>query len=646
MPNELVPAVRPHGWSGSVGKFLKVGEAIILSELVAAFPSASPEQASAWKHSITTLRTALEMTVATNLAAASGSIILEYQLPMEARRPDVVLLLPDVVLVLEFKGKTRPTDPDVDQAHAYARDLRSYHSLCAETDVVPILVLNGATDFWSNTRGVTVVGRIALQDAVIDAVRDKVKPAPSLEEFLAEDAYRPLPTLVHAARELFEKGTLRRIRRASAATDATAQAASAIIHQAAATSTRRLILISGVPGAGKTLVGLRLVHEHFVDDLKVERTGGLPTSPAVFLSGNGPLVQVLQHELRAPGGGGRVFVRGVKDYVARYERNAALVPPEHVLVFDEAQRAYDAAMVAEKHKTDPSQSKSEPEHFIEFANRIPRWCVVVGLIGGGQEIHKGEEAGLRQWADAIEKVSNHAEWVVHTPPQLGASFANLNHRIEPALTLDVSLRSHLASDLHAFVAGLVSKSPYPPAELRKLALKLEEDGHDLHVTQDLELSKAYLRSRYADDPGARFGILASSRDRTLNRFGIPNDFQATKRVNFGPWYGDDEDEQGGQSCRRLTSCVTEFGAQGLELDAALVAWGTDFRLKDRSWSIEQMARYQNRGAPVLDPWQLRSNAYRVLLTRARDASVIYVPELPELRETFDYLCSAGFRLLR
>jgi DUF2075 family protein len=117
-------------------------------------------------------------------------------------------------------------------------------------------------------------------------------------------------------------------------------------------------------------------------------------------------------------------------------------------------------------------------------------------------------------------------------------------------------------------------------------------------------------------------------------------------VRFGPWYGDPEGEPGGRSCRYLRDCVTEFGAQGLELDAALVAWGTDFMRRDGQWSIERMARYQRKGALVMDPARLRANSYRVLLTRARDANVVFVPQLPELDETYDYLRAAGFRELR
>ncbi len=98
-------------------------------------------------------------------------------------------------------------------------------------------------------------------------------------------------------------------------------------------------------------------------------------------------------------------MRGVKDYVKTYSSRPGLVPPEHVLVFDEAQRAFDADMVAAKHAGHAGgrTHRSEPEHFIEFAGRIPEWCVVIGLIGGGQEIHVKEEAGLARGREPVRK---------------------------------------------------------------------------------------------------------------------------------------------------------------------------------------------------------------------------------------------------
>ncbi|MFO0961543.1 MAG: DNA/RNA helicase domain-containing protein [Phycisphaerales bacterium] len=446
------------------------------------------------------------------------------------------------------------------------------------------------------------------------------------------------------ARELFTHGTLRRVRRAEGATRPAVELLTQITREAAATGTRRLVLLSGVPGAGKTLVGLQLVHAHWLDDLSVERGGGKPAAPAVFLSGNGPLVDVLQYELRGAGGGGKVFVRGVKDYVKRYLGRDALVPPEHVLVFDEAQRAYSREMVAAKHKIPVESAESEPELFVRIAERIPRWCVVLGLIGGGQEIHKGEEDGIAAWRKAIESSPGASEWSVHCPPAMARAFEGWGQvQTHPQLSLDQELRFHLTRDVHLLVAKLLDASP--ARENRPLAERLEADGFHLRVTRDLAVARQYLRDRFAEDPERRFGIVASSRDKDLTRFRIYNDFQSTKRIRFGPWYGASEDDPSEASCRLLRDCVTEFGAQGLELDGALVAWGTDLRMREGRWDMSKARSYARDAVPLRDPGQLRLNSYRVLLTRGREGSVIFVPPLDELDETASYFTESGIRSL-
>ena len=607
---------------------------------------ASTEQVRAWRDAVPVLQRELGEVVAIDSATGSHHAVLEYRLPMEFRRIDAVLLLRETVVVLELKGKWAPSDADIDQAHAYARDLRCYHAECADRPVHVVLVPTLARGPQEPRRGVEVCGPDEL-DGLIERLDRRMHGAPplSVQRFLDPAAYRPLPTLVRAARELFEHGDLARIRKAAAATDPAVELLATLSRDAAAHGRRKLVLLSGVPGAGKTLVGLRLAHAHFVDDLAVARAGGKPPAPAVFLSGNGPLVEVLQYELRGAGGEGRTFVRGVKQYVERYARNPKLVPTEHVLVFDEAQRAFDAARVAESHGYAVADARSEPQWFIDFAERVPGWCVVLALIGSGQEIHKGEEAGTGQWADALREPGRSGDWDVHGPVALSEHFAGLAYACHAELSLDVSLRSHLALDLHRFVAGLVRSRPAAVAELADIAATLHTAGHDLRITRDLDSAKAYLRERYADAPSARYGLLASSRDRDLPAFGIDNGFQATKRVRFGPWYGDDEDAPDSRSCRLFEACVTEFGAQGLELDAALVAWGTDYRMEQGRWSIARSRGFKRGGAPVRDPARLRENAYRVLLTRARDASVVFVPPTTVMDETHAFLVEAGFRPL-
>jgi hypothetical protein len=360
-------------------------------------------------------------------------------------------------------------------------------------------------------------------------------------------------------------------------------------------------------------------------------------------------VQVLQDALKDAGGGGKVFVRDVKQYVRYYSQRQHSIPPEHLLVFDEAQRAWDADQVGRKHApangpaggrsrdATPPTEKSEPEHFVEFAERIPQWCVVVGLVGSGQEIHAGEESGLGQWRRAIEGCRDAGAWTVHAPPAVADLFAGsrLNADWDPALNLDTEIRYHLAPRLHDFVEILLERGS--SAEAAPLAEELYQGGHRLYVTRDLEAAKRFARERYTDAPEARYGLLASSKDKDLPRFGVDNTYQTTKRLRVGRWYNARNDDP--ESCCRLDTVATEFSAQGLELDLAVLAWGSDYVRRDGRWSIERAGstRYAR------DPFRLRQNVYRVLLTRGRDGTVIYVPKGEWFDETFDYLQASGVR---
>ena len=586
----------------------------------------SSEQIGAWDDAIAPLQQEVREILTEDPTASTYSTILEYELPLESRRPDVILLVRGGVVVLELKGKARPSQADLDQAAAYARDLRSYHRECAGVIVTPVLVPTQARGYLGLEGGVHIVGPDYLDALVVDlAHAGDVAVVPS-ERFLSPDAYRPLPTLVEAARELFETKKLRHIERAHACVEPCLATLSEIVMDAARTKTRRLVLLTGIPGAGKTLVGLQLVHSRYLDDLTVARSTGKPTAPGVFLSGNGPLVQVLQHQLREPGGAGRTFVRGVKDYIKAHSRG--LVPDQHVLVFDEAQRAWDAARVAAKQEIDTPLS--EPQLFIDFASRIPEWCVVVGLIGTGQEIYTGEEGGLLLWREAVETARAPGEWRVHGPIAPRPTFADMltPYTVESSLNLDVELRQHSARDLHRFIAGLLEHEP--PAALASQAEALERESFTLRLTRDARIAKAYLRERYSGDAQSMFGILASARDKNL-------DVDVAYNRKLGAWYS----SEGSRSCRHLDECVTEFEAQGLELDGAILVWGTDFRLLHGRWDVTLQKRYRAFNIPR-DAFKLRMNAYRVLLTRARDGICVYVPPMSELDETYGYLRASGF----
>jgi DUF2075 family protein len=203
--------------------------------------------------------------------------------------------------------------------------------------------------------------------------------------------------------------------------------------------------------------------------------------------------------------------------------------------------------------------------------------------------------------------------------------------------------------LHQFVANLIDDKhggASVVAETVAIAQGLHDGGLKLWLTRDLALAKSYLRERYSKQPDARFGLVASSRDKLLEEFGVPNSWQATKQVRLGPWFSDGDESR--SSCRQLDTCATEFNVQGLELDMALLCWGADFVRADGTWSNAHARRYSARDAkrvPVQDALQLRRNAYRVLLTRGRDGAVVFVPPVPLLDETWQYLVDFGFRTL-
>jgi len=636
------PDQAAYGWQSDLPTFYGTQPRVVRVKLEDFIPDAGTEQIRAWDASIPWLQRECRELVDAYAPANTYTAILEYELPRESRRPDVIILENGVVVVLELKGKDAPSQADIDQVFCYARDLRSYHAECADRPVHAVLVPTRADRTPRTLDGVHVVGPGGVDRLLLECTKVPASSPLTPEAFLRRDAYAPLPSLVRAARDLFAREALPRIKRARAATEPAVNRVIEIAHRAAATSTRHLVLLTGVPGAGKTLVGLQLVHAGFLDDLAIPRAGGdKPSAPAVFLSGNGPLVQVLQDALKEAGGGGKVFVRDVKNYVKHYSQRKSSIPPEHLLVFDEAQRAWDAEQVGRKHTGSRGQTedRSEPEHFIEFAERIPGWCVVVGLVGTGQEIHTGEEGGLVQWRRAIEGSPNPSAWTVHGPPALRDVFeqSRVTTDWSPALSLDTEIRYHLAPRLRDFVEALLERGS--SAEAALLAEELYKGGHRIYVTRDLEAAKRHARERYSNTADARYGLLASSKDKDLPRFGVDNTYQTTKRLRVGRWYNAPQNDA--ESCCRLDTVATEFSAQGLELDLAIVAWGSDYVRRHGRWSIERSGKTRF----ARDPLRLRQNVYRVLLTRGRDGTVVFVPADAWFDETFEFLREARIRIL-
>jgi hypothetical protein len=606
-------------WEGSVADLLATTEPRLIEDLESHHKRCcgEPPVASnyaAWRGSIRALQTALDAVSREHPHLNSAHVVFEYELPRErGRRPDVVLLVGRTVLVLEFKEYAHAIPPHLDQVEAYARDLSEYHEASHERHVIPVLVLTQCRVDGESDR-VRVTSGDGLASVVRETTRD-TGPGQSCdpEGWLASD-YAPLPSLVSAARTIFNHEPLPHIRRAESAGIPQTLASLARIEDAARdTDTCHLALVTGVPGAGKTLVGLQYVYQahHDRDD----------EQGAVFLSGNGPLVKVLQHTLKS-----RVFVQDVLGFLKTYGGNSDTRPREHVWVFDEAQRAFDAELALEKRGV----AVSEPEDFLRLSERLESWALMIGLIGQGQEIHRGEEAGLAQWNEAIAAMDR--PWTVHCPPPLASLFtaADAVH-VDGHLGLDATLRSHRATDVHAWVGSLLDGDL---AACRMLAPGLLGAGFEVYVTREIETARIYVRERYKDAMDARYGLLASARDKSLTYYGFLNDWNYTKNLRVGPWFADDPDSK--YSCCALRETATEFQCQGLELDMPIVGWGSDLFWTDQGWQIKSSKRSSLR-----NPRQIRMNAYRVLLTRGRDGFIVFVPPESEFDATHSALVRAG-----
>jgi hypothetical protein len=613
--------LQPHGWSGSITRFLSKSNEDILDSLSSYYGSSFSEevgqsQKNAWAEQLNVLHR--ELAVLTNLRPDSKdwSLILEYELPRErGRRPDVILLAGPAVIVLEFKGHHTTSRVAVDQLQAYAKDIQHYHSVSHERTIHSLLVLSRGEAVPAEFEKIWIVYRQDLgnQLAILQLpAGDSV----SLMEWLASP-YVPLPSLVTAARTIFEHDPLPPIRRAESAGIPEALDA---LRQAAAVAKQRgerhLALVTGVPGAGKTLVGLQ-----FVYGSGIEASEGI--QDAIFLSGNGPLVKVLQYALKSS-----VFVRDVHGFLKQYGGNKRKTPNEHIWVYDEAQRAWDVERVRESR----SDGFSEPEDFVRLADRMPDWALVVGLIGEGQEINRGEESGLVQWNDALTVLD--LPWTVHTPKRLASLFTEAHSVIEnDGLDLTESLRSHLAQEVPQWIVAVL-EGRFDVA--RELMTTIAEQGFDAYVTRDLAAAQMYLQQRYAGHESKRYGLLASSKANNLDKYGIRNGFMYSSRVRIGQWYNDPP--MSPDSCCQFREVATEFSSQGLELDFPLVCWGDDLRWED-GW-ISKPVRDRR------DPHQLKLNSYRVLLSRGRDGFIVWVPpEDKPLDLTYEAFVSAGLRIL-
>jgi len=609
---------RQYGWAGTVKDFLGTPAEQLLSPLEEHLFGllklhAAATQVSAWTEEVAILHMALRDAARVRMDLLGWGIVFEYELLLEGgRRPDVVLITGSDVVSIEFKSTGHINVADVDQSAAYARDLAEYHSGTHDLNVHALLVPTTLKSPSTSIDGVEVIKPNDLTDFLLRLPGSEIVDV----DAWVNSAYEPIPSLIQAARLIFQEQGLPRIRRCwSSGVPEAVELLGQIADECSQDSGRALSFLAGVPGAGKTLAGLQLVYERTA-------VHGL----AVFLSGNVPLVEVLRGALQS-----KTFVKDLHAFIKTFSKTHQ-VPSMNVIVFDEAQRAWDRKYMMFKNGVDAS----EPDLLVRIGEDIPDWCALVGLVGDGQEIHAGEEAGIGQWATAI-KTQGKLDWRIYCPPRMGHHFRGLDVREDARLDLSVTLRSKRAEHLHEWVAEVLSGNLRSAA---RTAVDIRGNAFPLYLTRNLAEAKSYVLSRYEGDFAARYGILASSRTQSfLPKYAVDSSYPATKKVKFANWYNNGPGEIG-SGCN-FEEVVTEFGCQGLELDMPLIAWGNDLKWNGSEWQAKP-----RRGGYQLDnAEQLRLNAYRVLLTRGRDGLVIFIPETPEMDETEMALLAAGVQPL-
>lgn len=595
-----------------------------------------PAQKAAWKFEI-------EHLAGLGRALPNIHLFLEFAIPRMGRRADAIIVVAGLIFVVEYKVGARDFPRSaVEQVHGYALDLKSFHETSHDKQIVPLLV---ATDASPQSIGLGfapdgVATPICLSAGdVLPAIRQMIAAAgvaPFNAKEWAAGGYRPTPTIIEAAQALFRGHEVTEISRSEAGAEnlsRTAEAIGKIIHQAHSNKQKALCLVTGVPGAGKTLAGLNIA---------CSRMGRGDGEDATFLSGNGPLVEVLREALKrdlrrrqkAPDPGdpearhvfGRSpdkFIQNVHLFRDQYAGNDD-IPSEHVVVFDEAQRAWNqqetARFMREKRGL-ADFSQSEPEFLLSVMDRHSDWCTVICLVGEGQEINRGE-AGITAWISALAK-GRLADWTVHASPQLVAANSSLSADVrwmlerrssgfDPALHLSVSVRSFRAETVSAYVHALLSDD----AHAAKAALPARE-RFSIVRTRSLSTARNWLRSRRRADE--RAGLLASSNAIRLK----PEGLHVKAKVDVASWFLNSGLDI--RASNALEDAATEFDVQGLELDWTGVAWDLNLMRGPDGWVPRRFRGTAWENVNDSDKRAYVINSHRVLLTRARQGMVLFVP---------------------
>ena len=583
----------------TIAEFLKTSDSDILESLKEGAynlykKTAEDSQIRAWNDEISVLKNAGEK------LPGNWIIIFEYILPREGgRRPDIIILTGNEVLVLEFKQFEKEHWSHMDQVTGYARDLREYHSYCHDKEVIPFLILTKAKDKQEKHREVQVLSPDTMVKYLLQYKNEmnEIEPIPFIE-----GVYQPLPTIIDAAKNIFNNEPLPQIKTAKSSNIEETLAFLQEKSDEAITNHKNLLMfVTGVPGAGKTLVGLQFTYNNLSHN-------------AIMLSGNGPLIKVLQSCLE-----NKVGVQLVYNYLDDYNRKPQLIPAESIITYDEAQRAWD-----EKHSLLKKRECSEHDNFMRLAKRRSlngKGTVIIGLIGEGQSIYVGEEGGIELWNTAIK--NSELEWQICCPKHLASFFEN--PIINEELNLSISLRSKSALQLPNWIEAVIEGNSQKAKEIHAEIC----NEYPIYITRDFNQAKDYIVDRYKEEVNKRYGLIISSQANIISRNDESLKEMRYKDDNLALWFLNGKNEK--SSCCNFEQYITEFVAQGLELDFPLICWGKDFIRFNTQWRIK------GYDPGFTDPKIIKQNVYRVLLSRGREGMFIYVPRDPIFNDTHDFL---------
>ena len=617
----------------------------------------------AWEEQIPILKEAL--------SAFKGEIFFEFSIPRMGKRVDVLIIIHNVVFVIEFKiGEHQYLNYYIDQVWDYALDLKNFHKPSHNALLAPILVATEA-NYCKTDIEVTSHNDDLLRPILVNAQTLGTAIAKILNEVIQKKSidgtayvngtYMPTPTIIEAAVSLFHSHSVDEITRNDAKNlTATTSAISNIIDYAKFQKRKVICFVTGVPGAGKTLVGLKVATSH----LNKEKGNA-----SVYLSGNGPLVAVL-HEALARDKVARdvelgkktakskakqsikAFIQIIHHYRDEYLRDKN-APFDHVAIFDEAQRAWNKDQTVsfmKRKKNIPDFHYSEPEFLISCLDRHPDWAVIICLVGGGQEINTGE-AGISEWLNAIENTFK--SWEVCVSPNLSdeeyaakETIRRLEKKVVVKRNLDlhlsVSMRSYRAENLSLFVKYLLDMDI---ENARETLFRIRE-RYPIVLTRDLAKAKHWLKQKARGSE--RYGMVVSSQAYRLKPFAI----DVKTPTDPVCWFLNNKEDI--RSSYFLEDVATEFQIQGLELDWTCIIWDGDLRFSERGWKPFSFVgtRWNNIKQPERIKYLI--NAYRVLLTRARQGMIIVVPEgnpedltrKPEFYDaTFKYFKEIGMTII-